>query len=156
MPIIEASEALFMEIMELLKDHVPFLSGLTEEEMNTLASNAQKVTFKAGQTILMQGETVDDLHLISKGKVAVLIRQQPKQPPVQVAELGPGKVFGETSIVEEGVAGATIKALEETVIFTISEYAFRDLLEKNIELKERIIAHIEFRKRQSQHKTDPN
>lgn len=145
-----------MEIKELLKDHVPFLSGLTEQEMDTLAEAAKKVTFKAGQTILMQGETVDDLHLISKGKVAVLIRQQPHHPPVQVAELGPGKVFGETSIVEEGVAGATIKALEETVLFTISEYAFREILDKNAELKERVIAHIEFRKSQAHHKTDQN
>jgi len=143
-----------MEIKELLKDHVPFLSGLTEEEMETLASNAKKVSFKAGQTILMQGETVDDLHLVSEGKVAVLVRQQPHHPPVQVAELGPGKVFGETSIVEEGVAGATIKATEPTVLFTISEHAFREILDRNPELKERVVAHIQFRKSQTQHKAE--
>ena len=142
-----------MELKEMLKDHVPFLSGLTEEEMDSLAANASKASFKAGQTILRQGETVDDLHLISTGRVAVLVRQQAQHPPVQVAELGPGKVFGETSIVEEGVAGATIKALEDTVLFTIPETAFRGLLEKNPDLKERVVAHIQFRKTQSEHKT---
>jgi CRP-like cAMP-binding protein len=48
---------------------------------------------------------------------------------VPVAELGSGEVFGETSIVEMGTAGATVRAAEDgTCVLMVPQESFRGLL----------------------------
>lgn len=135
-----------MTVTDFLAQNVPFLTGLSEGEAHTLAENAEQTTFKTGQTIIMQGVTVDGLHVIASGKVAVWIKP-PGKTAVQVATLGPGDVFGERSIVEFGVAGATIKAAEETLIFIIRQDAFLKVMEDNPSRKQYILDKIAERRK---------
>ena len=116
-----------MTVTEFFKEKVSFFSGLSDEEAHELAEASEQLTFKPGHSIIMQGMTVDGLHVIAEGKVSVWIKPQGK-PSVQVATLGPGEVFGERSIVELGLAGATIKALEETLVFMVRQDAFLKLI----------------------------
>lgn len=136
-----------MTVTEFLKDHVPFLSGLTQEQAHALAVAAQQRRYAKGKTVLFQGESVDGLHVIAEGKVSVHARPDKGKEPVRVAEMGPGDVFGETSIVEFTLASATIKSEEDTLIFVLPEEAFRQVLEAHPELKERTTALIEERRR---------
>lgn len=134
-----------MTVTEFLKDHVPFLAGLSQDEARALAGTAEQITYRPNQTILLQGETVDSLHVVATGKVAVTIRPRGKQA-VRVAELGPGKVFGEASILEQGVASASVKALEETLLFVVPQETFRNVLASNPCVKESILARIASRR----------
>jgi CRP-like cAMP-binding protein len=117
-----------MTVTEFLKSGVPFLEGLTDQEAAELAAQTQQLSFSAGQTIVMQGVTVDGLHVVAEGSVSVHVKAKGK-PSAQVAVLGPGEVFGERSIVEPGVAGATIKAESPALIFLITQDVFRALIE---------------------------
>jgi CRP-like cAMP-binding protein len=137
-----------MTVTEFLKSHVPFLKGLTEDQANYLARASEQLPFKKGQTVIFQGVTVDGLHVVAAGKVSVLIRPDKKKEAVQVAQLGPGEVFGETSLVEFTTASATIKSLEDnTLLFMIPEALFRKLLETDDELKTRTMTLIEERRK---------
>lgn len=142
-----------MDIKELLRAHVPFLFGLSKEQIDILADNSELESFQPGKTIIRQGETVEALHLISTGKVAVYVRHKPNETAIQVSELRPGRVFGETSILQSGVAAATIKATEETAIYKISQDTFLEILEKDPDLKERMTAYLQFRNTHSDHST---
>ncbi len=135
-----------MTVTEFLQSNVPFLKGLSDEEAHTLAQGAEQAPFKPGQMIVMQGTTVDGLHVIAEGTVAVWIKPKDK-PSVKVATLGPGQVFGERSILEFGVAGATIKAVEDSLIFIIPQQAFLALMESNPALKEYFMRQIEDRRK---------
>lgn len=109
------------------RTQVAFLAGLSEAELQTLVESSEETSFKPGRSIIMQGMTMEGLYIIEHGKVAVWIK--PKTgPTAQVAVLGPGEVFGERSIVELGVAGATIKAEEETFLYLIRQEAFTKLM----------------------------
>ncbi|MBI3507703.1 MAG: cyclic nucleotide-binding domain-containing protein [Proteobacteria bacterium] len=130
-----------MTVTEFLKTSVPFLAGLTEEQAHALAESAEQIVFNKLQTILMQGETVDHVHVVATGKVQV-VRKERGKDAVVLAELGPGDVFGEVSIVEPGVAGASIRAVDETLVFLISQAPFLQVLEGNPAVKERIMAEI--------------
>lgn len=134
-----------MTITEFLKDKVPFLAGLSQEEAHELASACEQVHYAPGQTILMRGTTVDGLHVIAEGRVSVEVKKG-KAPPEKVAELGPGKVFGETSILEQSVAGATIKAVEDSLVFVIPQEAFLGILERNPSVKKVLLDKIAARK----------
>lgn len=135
-----------MTVTEFLQSNVPFLKGLSDEEAHTLAQGAEQTVFAPGHMIIMQGTTVEGLHVIAQGQVAVWIKAKDK-PSVKVATLGPGQVFGERSIIEFGVAGATIKSVEETLVFIIPQAAFLALMESNPTLKEFFLKQIEDRRK---------
>lgn len=120
-----------MDALTYLRGHVPLFAGVTEENLSALARTSELLSFNAGQTILFKGATVDGLHVVVSGQADVLMRASNKAL-VRVAELGPGEVFGEMSIVEMGTAGATIKASDKgAVVLMIPQESFRRVLQQD-------------------------
>ena len=136
-----------MTVTEFLKTKVPFLSGIDEEQAHALALAAAQVCYSRGQAILIKGITVDGLHVVATGKADVWVKPDKHKPALVVAQLGPGEVFGETSIIEMSTAGATVKAGEDdTLVFVIPQDAFRAILDQHPELRARAEALIAARK----------
>lgn len=120
-----------MDAMTFLRERVALFAGVTEENLAALAASSVLLPFNAGQTILFQGATVDGLHIVISGKVGVYVKSMHKAP-VLVAELGAGEVFGEMSIVETGIAYATIKVSENgTIIRMIPQESFCHVLQQD-------------------------
>lgn len=135
-----------MTIIEFLKTKVPFLDGIPVEQAVFLAGKVQQEPYSNGATIIFAGTSVEGLSIVAQGKVAVLVRPGKGKPFEKVAELGPGEVFGETSIVEFKMAGAQIKsAADDTLIFVVPQAAFRETLDQNPDFKERTLKLIEAR-----------
>lgn len=117
-----------MDAKTFLGSHVPLFTGISDEHLTELAASSELKPYKAGQTILFQGMTVDDLHVVAVGKVTVHAKV-PGKGVVQVAELGPGEIFGETSILESGTAGAAVKSAQDgTHVLIVPQEAFRRLV----------------------------
>lgn len=139
-----------MTVTEFLQARVPFLEGLTPEQAHSLAENAQQQQYSAGQTVIFRGTTVDGLYVVASGKVSVWVKPDKTKALAQVAELVPGDVFGETSILEFNTAGATIKAAEDaTLLFVLPHDAFRGILQTNEALRARAEALIAARKKKN-------
>lgn len=120
-----------MDAQTFLRDHVALFAGVSEENLAALASVASLNSYVANQTVFFRGETVDGLHIVCAGAVGVHAKQLGKGL-VRLAELGPGEVFGETSIVERGTAGATVKACAEgATVLVIPQEAFRGVLQQD-------------------------
>ena len=135
-----------MDALTFLREHVCLFVGVEEERLMSLAESSSLQSYNAGQTVLFKGATVDGLHVVVAGKVAVLARL-PGRGPVSVAELVSGDVFGETSVVEMGTAGATVKAVEDgTSVLMIPQEAFRGLLVQDESFAVRVNTLIHARK----------
>jgi CRP-like cAMP-binding protein len=120
-----------MDPLAFLRERVALFSGVPEEHLADLASRLFINAYKKDQTVFFQGTTVDGLHVVAEGRVAVSVKAAGK-PPVRVAELGPGEVFGESSIVMMGVAGATVKAVGDgAVVLVIPQDAFHRVLQQD-------------------------
>jgi CRP-like cAMP-binding protein len=127
-----------MDALTFLSSQVALFEGLSQEELTPLAVNAKLAQLAAGQIVLRAGMTVDDVYVIATGSVDVLAKV-PNKGMVVVGQLGPGDVFGEVSIVEKTVAGATIKAgAEGAYVLLIPEAPFQDLLAANEAFKARV------------------
>ncbi|MFA5138533.1 MAG: cyclic nucleotide-binding domain-containing protein [Elusimicrobiota bacterium] len=136
-----------MTVTEFLRTQVPFLAGLTEDQALYLAKSSEQKPYRSGQTIIFKGVSVEGLHIVAQGKVSVHVKPE-KKDWIKVAELGPGEVFGETSIMEFAMAGATIKSMkDDTLIFVIPQATFRKLLATDPDLEKRTVALIEQRKK---------
>lgn len=140
-----------MTVTEFIQTSVPFLSGLTPEQAASLAAAAEQLSFKKGQTVLFRGVTVEGLHVVATGKVSVHAKLDKNSKTLtQVAQLGAGDVFGETSIIEMGTAGASIKSDEDgTLVFVIPQEAFRLILAENAEFQARATSLIAARKKKT-------
>lgn len=140
---------LTVTIADFLQQEVPFLWGLSDADANSLAEAVVQTSFTLGQVIIRQGMTVEGLHVIAEGKVGVWIKSHGKTA-AQAAVLGPGALFGATSIIESGVADATMKAAEQCLIYRIPQENFLKILETYPELKDFFVRRIaERRKKQA-------
>lgn len=122
-----------MDAFTFLRERVALFSSVSDEHLTGLAVVSTLSSYKKDATIMFKGATVDGLHVMAVGRAGVFVKP-PNKPVVQVAELVSGDVFGETSIIENGTAGATIKALDEgTVVLNIPQEAFRTVLAESPE-----------------------
>ncbi len=135
-----------MDAFTFLRERVALFSAVSDEHLTGLAVVSSLSSYKNGATIMFKGATVDGLHVMCVGRAGVFIKP-PTQPLVQVAELASGDVFGETSIIENGTAGATIKSLEDgTVVLNIPQDAFRVLLAESPEFVAKVTEMIASRR----------
>jgi len=89
------------------------------------------VNFKAGDTILSEGEDGDTAFLIVNGSVEVLIGSG--KDAKAVGSLSAGEVFGEMSLIEPGPRAATVKAVGDTECIQTSYEEFITGLQDNPE-----------------------
>lgn len=116
--------------MTFLRENTPLFDTMSDENLTSLAESSKLLTFNAGQSILFKGTTVDGLHVIVSGMAGVYVKP-PNKAAVQVAALMPGEVCGEMSIVAAGVANASVKAIETTLVLLIPQEAFRHVLQQD-------------------------
>lgn len=107
---------------------------------------AHALRFPPGARLVRQGEASRGAFLVRSGRVAAQVAM-PGGGMLGVAELGEGEVFGETSIVEMGTAGATVKAGSSgAMVLMIPQEAFRHLLQRDEAFAVRVNTLIRSRK----------
>ena len=135
-----------MDALTFLSGHVALFAGVSTEELTELAVNSTLRTLGPGQVVLRAGMTVDELYVIATGKVEIHAKV-PNQGVQRVAELGPGDVFGEASIMERTVTSATVKAGEGgAIVLLVPEAPFHALLASNAAFGERVRALVAARR----------
>ena len=89
---------------------VTFFDSLSADEHRKLSALLQPVTFKAGESIVKEGDSGDRWYVLTEGMVVVeradLIGQN-----VNLAVLGPGESFGESALLDEQTRRATVRSL---------------------------------------------
>lgn len=135
-----------MDALTFLSNHVALFEGVSIRELTELAVNSTLRQLAPGQVAVRAGMTVDDLHVVAVGKVEVHAKVADKGVKL-VGELGPGEVFGETSLLEKSVAGATVKAGEGgAVVLLIPESPFQGLIAGNEAFAARVRSLIQSRR----------
>ena len=92
---------------------------------------------EAGQAILRQGEIGDKCYFIKAGEAEVLQSLDGMRPPSWVADIGPGRCFGEDALVYETVRNASVimKTAGELVYITKRDF-LKLLKEPKVDLLE--------------------
>ena len=85
----------------------------------------QTITFKAGDTIVHEGDEGDTGFLIATGSVEVLIGEVGRR----VGTLNAGEVFGEMCLIDPGPRSATVRALTDVECLETSYQEFLKSIE---------------------------
>ena len=101
------------------------LSGLSQDELRTLATRTARKLFKTGELLFSEGEACHGLHIIASGKVRIFKSSANGREQV-LAVNQPGESVAELPIFDGGVYPASAVAIEETQIVFISQRDFQN------------------------------
>lgn len=123
-------------ICEFLKQ-CPVFAHQSPGELTEIAQKMAYEKHPAGAVILHQGEEGDKFYLIREGHVEVLI-DGPNGPKV-VNTLAQGSIFGERALLEKQPRSATVRAIDETELYSLGRDDFLAAVEKSVSFREQLL-----------------
>lgn len=100
----------FLRNVSLFAEFVP-------EELTALRRSMTPTRFGPGDTILSEGNANRALHILKSGRIRVTRQVQERE--VTLCDLFEGQTFGELSIIDDGVASASLRSVTESEILSM-------------------------------------
>jgi phosphoenolpyruvate synthase/pyruvate phosphate dikinase len=104
---------------------VPLFAGMSDDEVEQLATLFKARRFEAGETVIREGSGGAAFYVIDSGEARVTIRGD------EVATLTPGDHFGEIALIDAGERLATVTATTDLVCHGVTYWEFRPLVQEN-------------------------
>jgi CRP-like cAMP-binding protein len=111
---------------------MPFFTGLSPAEVEVLSSRFQVEEHPGGHVFFQQNRHADRLYLVVSGRVAIRFKPHDGDE-LQVAEIGPGGVFGWSSAIGRQTYTSSAVSLENGVTLSIRGAVLRRLCETHPE-----------------------
>jgi len=113
--------------------------------------NKHERSFKRGTLMFIEGESSTEMFIIRTGLVRIL--KQEGENTIELAQLGPGSVLGELSLLDHQPRGATAQVVEDTSVTVIDEELFTRTLKSIPNWLENMIQLVVKRLRDTMKKT---
>jgi len=107
--------------------------GRKESTLAALESCMDKRSYKAGEKIFAQGDAGDEMFLIRRGAVRIVLSLSEKQSH-HLATFGRGDFFGEMAFLDPAPRSADALAFTDTDLFVLSRTRFDTLAEEHKKL----------------------
>lgn len=114
-----------MEDAGFLKS-VPLFVEFDHDELTHLRSRMKPSRFTPDDVILAEGNANRALHILVTGRIRVSRKVDEHEVPL--CDLFEGQTFGELSIIEDGVASATLCAVTDTEVLSLSMHDLAEFL----------------------------
>ena len=88
----------------------------------------QRVDYKAGDTVIRQGDEGDYFYVIVKGKCAVTRETPLNKTGIKLAELNVGDTFGEEALISDAKRNANVTMMTDGALMRLGKEDFRTLL----------------------------
>ena len=109
----------------------------------------EKVKYKAGDIIFEQGETANQLFIISSGKVGLYFPTNELMEEPNIVLNSP-EIFGEMGVIDDSLRMAGAKAETDCILISVSKVEFEQKLENSDVVIRGVIAVLSERLRQLQ------
>lgn len=121
----------YLSSIEIFRD-------LSRNEIEAIDRQLSMTSRSAGNVFYMPDETGEVLFLLKKGAVQ-LYRLSPEGKKIVVATLGPGTVFGEMSLVGQGMHNTFAEAVDECKLCVMSRADVERLMREKPQVAFRIV-----------------
>lgn len=119
---------LYVPPVRVMLQNVPIFAGLDETALDLLWQSAREDRIPAGTTIVREGDPGNRFYLIGSGKVRVC-KKLGQADEVELAIFGPADFFGEMCILETLPRCASVQAIEEITVYSLTSLTFLHLYE---------------------------
>ncbi len=128
--------SLHMSVTDILKE-IPLFADLTPNDLESLKKCLTTRRFVRGQVLFHKGDEGSNLYIIKKGSVKVVL-PSPQGEEVILALLTAGEVIGELSFIDGKERSATVEALENIEVLTLSRHDFLKFLSTRFDAVQRV------------------
>lgn len=97
--------------------------NFSDAQLTLVAALCTPVTYNQGHVLLSENDQSDEMYVIGRGGVEVLVNpgavgsgSQEHMEPVVLTELRQGQVVGEVALVDQGVRSATIRVSRDDTL----------------------------------------
>jgi CRP/FNR family cyclic AMP-dependent transcriptional regulator len=124
------SEAVDADAVAGVLNRVPIFGALTDAERKEVAAHIRPRRFARDEVVFHRDDPAGHLYVIASGSVKVSIPDDDGHEIVVAIERD-GAVFGELALFDDAPRSATVTALDETQVVTISRDDFLRVIERS-------------------------
>jgi CRP-like cAMP-binding protein len=115
---------------------VPLLASCNKKELSKVAKATDEIKMTAGTLLVDQGQTGREAFIIVEGTVSV------KRNNRKIAELGPGDVLGELSLLDHGPRTATAVCETDCQLLVLDQRHFLAVLDDVPSMNHKLLANL--------------
>ena len=112
---------------------VPLFAHLSKREREFIAKEGDEVAVPAGKTLTRQDRAGDTFYVLLEGEAEVKVDGKRRRV------LKPGDFFGEISMLDRGLATATVTTRTAARLFVMSHAQFRDAIKGSDQLMLKVL-----------------
>lgn len=131
-------------------EKIQIFKEFQEKDLEQIARITHIRTYPKGETIFVEGQMTDGIHMIKSGLVKVSKFHKDGSEKV-LSILAEGEIIGEMSLFGFDFRSATVEALEQTTMLVIQKRDFQLLIKEYPELAVKIIEILSNRLRNASH-----
>ncbi len=135
-----------MAITVEVLSQLPFFARLGDDALLEIAPYIHERTFSPGQMIILEGEPCQAVYFVARGVVRIHRLSLEGREQV-LAYLGPGESFNLVPVLDGGPNPATVDALTEAALYTISCQRFHQIIRDRHEVALAVLEHLAARVR---------
>ncbi|MEL7332665.1 MAG: cyclic nucleotide-binding domain-containing protein [Cyanobacteria bacterium J06560_2] len=127
-----------VNLRELLR-RISYFAQCHDWELRQLIEDGYRQSFKPGEVLCKEGDPGSSFYIVLSGAVEVYLEQLDQKV---VATRGVGEFFGEMSLLLDAPRSASIRAIEETLLFVVERSNLQTILQRHPELADHISAEL--------------
>lgn len=133
------------------------LGQLSDENIEWMIARGRKKQAPAGTVLIEEGKASDVVYIVLDGQLGIFVRSGGRDQ--QIATRGTGEILGEMSFVEDSLPTATVKTVENSVLFVLAKSELAHKLETDRDFAARfyrgIAISLSYRLRESMEQAGP-
>jgi CRP/FNR family transcriptional regulator, cyclic AMP receptor protein len=110
-----------------------------EQTLQDVAGSMRRRRYRRNEVIFHQGDSGETLHVVAVGAVKIVL-PSPEGGEAIIATLRRGDFFGELALLDGAPHSATATALEPSETLTLPRETLRDLLRRDEDLRDALLA----------------
>ena len=103
---------------------VPMFAAFREDQLRTLAPVGMRRSVPRGSVVMAEGDPIDFLYIVISGRLKVMMGDADGKEVI-LSILGPGEIFGEMGLIDDGPRSASVIAIEPCELLSVSKRDFR-------------------------------
>ncbi|MGA9348660.1 MAG: Crp/Fnr family transcriptional regulator [Anaerolineae bacterium] len=120
---------------------LPFFDRLDEDTLLEITPHIHERTFSPGQVIVSEGEPCQAVYFVARGVVRIRRLSLEGREHV-LAYIGPGEPFNLVPVLDGGPNPATVDALTEAALYSISCKRFHQIMHDHHEVALSVLEHL--------------
>ena len=116
---------------------MPFFEAFTDTEINAMCVSMRQWEVAKDQVLFTEGEPAASCFVMARGLVEVTVERNGHL--LTLADLGPGRIFGEISLLDQGPRSANCRVLKDSILLEIGAGEFARLFREGSRLSFKLL-----------------